>query len=78
MPNVKLRAGMTLAIEPIVNKGSKYTRKLRDRWTVVRVDNSLSAQFEHTVLVTQTGYKIFTDRTALLFSVRHSVGINNR
>lgn len=65
LPNVKLRAGMTLAIEPIVNKGSKYTRKLRDRWTVVTVDNSLSAQFEHTVLVTQTGYEILTDRTAI-------------
>ncbi|XTZ10042.1 MAG: type I methionyl aminopeptidase [cyanobacterium endosymbiont of Rhopalodia yunnanensis] len=65
LPNVKLRAGMTLAIEPIVNKGSKYTRKLRDGWTVVTVDNSLSAQFEHTVLVTQTGYEIFTDRTAI-------------
>ncbi|MGP0129227.1 MAG: type I methionyl aminopeptidase [cyanobacterium endosymbiont of Rhopalodia musculus] len=65
LPNIKLRAGMTLAIEPIVNKGSKYTRKLRDRWTVVTVDNSLSAQFEHTVLVTQTGYEILTDRTAI-------------
>jgi methionyl aminopeptidase len=65
LPNVKLRAGMTLAIEPIVHKGSKYTRKLRDRWTVVTVDNSLSAQFEHTVLVTQTGYEILTDRTAI-------------
>ncbi len=65
LPNVKLRAGMTLAIEPIVNKGSKYTRTLRDRWTVVTVDNSLSAQFEHTVLVTQTGYEILTDRTVI-------------
>lgn len=65
LANVQLRAGMTLAIEPIVNKGSKYTRKLRDRWTVVTVDNSLSAQFEHTVLVTQTGYEILTDRTAI-------------
>ena len=65
LPNVKLRAGMTLAIEPIVNKGSKHTKKLRDRWTVVTVDNSLSAQFEHTVLVTQTGYEILTDRTAI-------------
>ncbi|WP_267382767.1 type I methionyl aminopeptidase [Cyanobacterium sp. uoEpiScrs1] len=65
LPNIKLRAGMTLAIEPIVNKGSKYTRTLRDHWTVVTVDNYLSAQFEHTVLVTQTGYEILTDRTAI-------------
>ena len=53
---------MTLAIEPIVNMGSKFTRLLRDRWTVVTVDNSLSAQFEHTVLVTEKGYEILTDR----------------
>ncbi|PPS43227.1 type I methionyl aminopeptidase [Chroococcidiopsis sp. TS-821] len=63
MPNVKLRAGMTLAIEPILNAGSKLTRTLSDRWTAVTVDNSLSAQFEHTVLVTDSGYEILTDRT---------------
>ena len=63
MPNVKLRAGMTLAIEPILNQGSKLTRTLSDRWTAVTVDNSLSAQFEHTVLVTETGYEILSDRT---------------
>jgi len=63
MPNVKLRAGMTLAIEPIVNAGSKRTRILADRWTAVTVDNSLSAQFEHTVLVTEDGYEILTDRS---------------
>lgn len=63
MPNVKLRAGMTLAIEPIVNAGTKNTRILPDRWTAVTLDNSLSAQFEHTVLVTEDGYEILTDRT---------------
>jgi methionyl aminopeptidase len=62
MPNVKLKAGMTLAIEPILNAGSKHTRTLRDRWTVVTMDNNLSAQFEHTVLVTPDGYEILTDR----------------
>ena len=62
MPNVKLKAGMTLAIEPIINAGSKHTRVLRDRWTVVTVDNNLSAQFEHTVLVTKDGYEILSDR----------------
>ncbi|ACK65195.1 methionine aminopeptidase, type I [Rippkaea orientalis PCC 8801] len=65
LPNIKLKSGMTLAIEPIVNQGSKFTRTLRDRWTVVTVDNSLSAQFEHTVLVTETGYEILTDRTLI-------------
>ncbi|MEB3335962.1 MAG: type I methionyl aminopeptidase [Leptolyngbyaceae bacterium] len=63
MPNVKLRTGMTLAIEPILNAGRKTTRTLKDRWTVVTTDNSLSAQFEHTVLVTDTGYEILTDRS---------------
>ncbi len=63
LKNVRLREGMTLAIEPIVNAGSRHTKILRDRWTAVTVDNSLSAQFEHTVLVTKTGYEILTDRT---------------
>ena len=62
MPNIKLKAGMTLAIEPILNAGSKHTRTLRDRWTVVTMDNNLSAQFEHTVLVTKNGYEILTER----------------
>jgi len=65
MPNVKLKAGMTLAIEPILNAGSKFTRVLSDRWTAVTVDNSLSAQFEHTVLVTNDGYEILSDRSKL-------------
>jgi len=63
MPNVKLRAGMTLAIEPILNAGSRFTRVLADRWTAVTKDKSLSAQFEHTVLVTEKGYEILTDRS---------------
>ncbi|MEM8809121.1 MAG: type I methionyl aminopeptidase [Cyanobacteria bacterium P01_G01_bin.38] len=63
LPNVTLKPGMTLAIEPIVNAGSRHTRTLRDRWTVVTVDRSLSAQFEHTVLVTTEGHEILTDRT---------------
>ena len=65
LPNLKLEAGMTLAIEPILNAGSKHTRTLSDRWTVVTLDRSLSAQFEHTVLVTETGHEILTDRNHL-------------
>ncbi|NJM98211.1 MAG: type I methionyl aminopeptidase [Phormidesmis sp. RL_2_1] len=64
-PNVTLQPGMTLAIEPILNEGSKHTRTLSDRWTVVTLDRSLSAQWEHTVLVTESGYEILTDRTGL-------------
>ncbi|HEY9741409.1 MAG TPA: type I methionyl aminopeptidase [Coleofasciculaceae cyanobacterium] len=65
LPNVKLRSGMTLTVEPIVNAGSKDTSLLSDGWTMVTVDNSLSAQFEHTVLVTEDGCEILTDRTNL-------------
>ena len=63
VPNVTLKQGMTLAIEPILNAGSRHTRTLSDRWTVVTRDRSLSAQWEHTVLVTQSGYEILTDRS---------------
>lgn len=63
LPNVKLRPGMTITLEPIVSEGSKHTQLLSDGWTVVTVDNSLAAQFEHTVLVTEDGCEILTDRT---------------
>jgi len=63
VPNVTLQSGMTLAIEPILNAGKQHTRTLSDRWTVVTLDRSLSAQWEHTVLVTESGYEILTDRT---------------
>ena len=62
LPNMKLRAGMTLAVEPILNAGSKACRTLADRWTVVTVDVSLSAQWEHTIAVTSDGCEILTDR----------------
>ncbi len=62
LPNVVLEAGMVLAIEPIVNAKTKETITLEDKWTVITPDKSLSAQFEHTVLVTETGYEILTDR----------------
>lgn len=65
LPNIRLESGMTLAIEPILNAKGKHTRTLSDRWTVVTLDRSLSAQFEHTVLVTDTGYEILTDRDRL-------------
>jgi methionyl aminopeptidase len=64
-PNVTLKPGMTLAIEPILNEGSKHTKTLSDRWTVVTLDKRLSAQFEHTVLVTESGYEILSDRNLL-------------
>ncbi len=62
LPNITLRAGMTLAVEPIINAGSKFCRTLDDGWTVVTEDGNLSAQWEHTILVTETGCEILTDR----------------
>ncbi len=51
----KLVPGLTVAIEPMVNLGGPATRTLSDRWTIVTVDGSLSAHFEHTVAITDTG-----------------------
>jgi len=62
LPNVTLRPGMTLAVEPILNAGSKACRTLKDRWTVVTRDGGLSAQWEHTIVVTSDGCEILTDR----------------
>jgi methionyl aminopeptidase len=62
LPDLLLRPGMTLAVEPILNAGSKACRTLKDRWTVVTVDGSLSAQWEHTIAVTSDGCEILTDR----------------
>ena len=62
LPNITLRPGMTLAVEPILNAGSKVCRTLKDRWTVVTVDGSLSAQWEHTIVVSSDGCEILTDR----------------
>ena len=58
--NQKLRPGMTLAIEPMVNAGSANVKILKDGWTVVTQDGSLSAHFEHTVLVTDGAPEILT------------------
>lgn len=58
--NQKLRPGMTLAIEPMVNAGSPDVKILKDGWTVVTRDGSLSAHFEHTVLVTEGEPEILT------------------
>lgn len=56
----RLKPGMVLAIEPMVNVGERYVRTLEDNWTVVTVDGSLCAHFEHTVAVTADGMEIFT------------------
>ena len=58
----KLRAGMTIAIEPMVNEGRRDVRVLNDDWTVVTADGKLSAHFEHTVLITDGAPEILTCR----------------
>jgi len=57
---IRLKEGMTLAIEPMVNAGSDQVRVLDDGWTAVTADGSLSAHFEHTVAVTSKGPRILT------------------
>jgi len=55
-----LQAGMTFTIEPMINAGKADIRGLADGWTIVTKDHSLSAQWEHTVLVTDNGFEILT------------------
>jgi methionyl aminopeptidase len=57
---MELVAGMTFTIEPMINAGKRDTKLLPDGWTVVTKDHSLSAQWEHTILVTETGFEVLT------------------
>ena len=57
---LKLVPGLTIAIEPMVNVGGPMTRTLADKWTIVTVDGSRSAHFEHTVAITETGNRVLT------------------
>jgi methionyl aminopeptidase len=56
----RLEPGMTFTIEPMVNAGKRYVKLLKDNWTVVTKDRSLSAQWEHTLLVTDDGVEVLT------------------
>jgi len=57
-----LEPGMTFTIEPMINAGKRHVKLLPDRWTVITKDRSLSAQWEHTILVTDTGFEVLTKR----------------
>jgi len=57
---MELKSGMTLTVEPMINAGKRHVRLLNDGWTVVTKDHSLSAQWEHTVLITDSGYDVLT------------------
>ncbi|MBF0285409.1 MAG: type I methionyl aminopeptidase [Magnetococcales bacterium] len=56
-----LRPGMTFTVEPMINLGARAIKHLPDQWTVVTKDHSLSAQFEHTLVVTESGFDVLTD-----------------
>jgi methionyl aminopeptidase len=57
---MKLQSGMIFTVEPMINAGKPAIRQLADGWTVVTKDHSLSAQWEHTVLVTDSGFDVLT------------------
>ena len=59
---VTLKAGMTFTIEPMLNAGARHVKLLGDEWTVITKDRKLSAQWEHTMVVTDTGVEVFTLR----------------
>lgn len=59
---IELLAGMTFTIEPMINAGKRQVKLLPDNWTVVTKDRELSAQWEHTILVTENGYEVLTKR----------------
>ncbi|CBJ82736.1 methionine aminopeptidase (fragment) [Xenorhabdus bovienii SS-2004] len=59
---VVLEEGMTFTIEPMINQGKKEIKQHKDGWTVMTKDHRLSAQFEHTILVTRNGFKVLTLR----------------
>jgi len=63
----KILPGMIFTIEPMINAGKRFVKLLPDAWTVVTKDHSLSAQWEHTILVTETGFEVLTRRTEELF-----------
>jgi methionyl aminopeptidase len=57
---VELVPGMIFTIEPMINAGKRDIKEMGDGWTIVTKDHSLSAQWEHTVVVTETGYEVLT------------------
>ncbi len=59
---VEIKAGMTFTIEPMINAGKRHIKLLGDGWTVVTKDHKLSAQWEHTILVTESGFEVLTLR----------------
>ena len=65
---IELVQGMTFTIEPMINAGKRHVKLLPDQWTVVTKDHKLTAQWEHTILVTDTGFEVLTLREEEEFS----------
>lgn len=73
----RLKAGMILAIEPMVNAGTEEVRILEDDWTVVTADKALSAHFEHTVLITEDEPEVLTPRPRMISAVADGAAIGD-
>lgn len=73
---IRMKAGMVFTVEPMINLGTHEVDILADRWTVVTLDKKLSAQFEHTLLVTRTGYEVLTKRDGVLRGSEGLPGVN--
>ena len=73
---MKLRPGMVLAIEPMVNVGTHEVEVLDDDWTAVTLDRKLSAHFEHTVLITDEGPEILT-RVVIRVGIRRGIAVGS-
>ncbi|HZJ93016.1 MAG TPA: type I methionyl aminopeptidase [Thiopseudomonas sp.] len=69
---LELKEGMTFTIEPMINLGKKETRLLGDGWTAITKDRKLTAQWEHTLVVTADGYEVFTLRNDETFPAKSS------
>ena len=66
---LELQTGMIFTIEPMLNIGKRDVKLLQDDWTVVTKDKSLSAQWEHTILVTESGFDVLTQRPSELLNL---------
>lgn len=73
---IELIAGMTFTVEPMINAGRRDIRQLADGWTIVTKDHSLSAQWEHTVLVSANGYEVLTVSAATPAPPKHVLQAN--
>lgn len=75
---MQLKPGMTFTIEPMINQGSAKIKTKKDGWTVVTKDKKLSAQAEHTILVTETGFEVLTLRPEEIRTFQNELSTSSR